>query len=459
MSGVGVVGGVTSSLPLLSQPNQVQKFSLEISPVAVELAPGIKIMTTGYNGQVPGPILRMKAGIPARVSITNRTDREELVHWHGMDIGSIPDGAAEEGSPFLKPQGRRAYEFVPGPIGTRWYHTHTMAMNDLGVAGYSGQYGFLMIEPSSHPGDYDAEVFLAIHHWNPSLAISEDRYDNCPVVRYQYASFNDRMLGANDPIRVRQGQRVLFHFLNASATEDVSLALPGHRFEVVALDGNPVPRTERVSVVSLSVAERIDAIVEMDQPGCWILGSTSSQERSKGLGVVVEYAGHSAKPTWKDPGISDWSYSLFSATVGKRPEPDEIFTMMFEKKMPGNAEKHDHSAMHHAPSDLITMPEWTINGKPFKQLDALKVKEGKRYRFRFINNTGCAHPVHLHRHRFELVTVDQVPVSGIWKDTANLRRFNMIEADFIADNPGPTLFHCHHQMHMDYGFMQLIEYI
>src|SRR5207247_6119604 len=78
-----------------------------------------------------------------------------------------------------------------------------------------------------------------------------------------YGSFtiNGRMLGHGEPIRVKQGERVLFHILNGSATEIRSLALPGHSFQVVALDGNPVPNPTQVPVVWLGTAERISAIV------------------------------------------------------------------------------------------------------------------------------------------------------------------------------------------------------
>src|SRR5205814_6202838 len=91
-------------------------------------------------------------------------------------------------------------------------------------------------------------------------------------VRYRFFTINGRMLGHGDPVRVKQGERVLFHILNGSATEIRSLALPGHSFKVVALDGNPVANPAQVPVLSLGTAERISAIVEMNHPGVWIMG-------------------------------------------------------------------------------------------------------------------------------------------------------------------------------------------
>ena len=112
-----------------------------------------------------------------------------------------------------------------------------------------------------------------------------------------YGSFtiNGRMLGHGEPIRVKQGERVLFHILNGSATEIRSLALPGHSFQVVALDGNPVPNPARVPVLWLGTAERISAIVEMNHPGVWILGDLDNDDRRHGMGIVVEYAGRAGQ--------------------------------------------------------------------------------------------------------------------------------------------------------------------
>src|SRR5262245_8554203 len=128
---------------------------------------------------------------------------------------------------------------------------------------------------------------------------------------YHAASFNDKALGFGEPIRVKLGARVLFHLLNASATDDISLALPGHDFRVIALDGNPVPNPTTVSTLTLAPAERIDAIVEMKQPGVWVLGAVEDQMREMGLGVVVEYAGQHGAPQWSKPERGNWDYTVF----------------------------------------------------------------------------------------------------------------------------------------------------
>src|SRR6516162_3025248 len=102
---------------------------------------------------------------------------------------------------------------------------------------------------------------------------------------------------------------------------------------------------------------------------------------------------------------------------------------------------------------------WTINGKSWPDTNPLfTVERGKRYRLVMNNNSGDTHPVHLHRHTFEVTKVGDKPTSGLMKDTLNMVRFTTADIDFVADDPGLTLFHCHHQDHQDEGFMGLIHY-
>jgi len=416
-------------------------YTLSIQSLTLELAPGISIHTVGYSGQVPGPLLRLKENVPVTVEVTNETAIPELVHWHGLKIDPINDGAMEEGSPMLPPRGKLTYRLKPSPSGTRWYHTHTSAENNLSRATYTGQYGFLYVEPKHDSGGYDQEIFLAIHHWEPSWMHMGPPM-NALDVSYKYASFNDKLLSAAYPIRVRRGQRILFHFLNASATQNTSLSLPGHTFTVIALDGNPVPQPRAVETLMLGVAERIDAIVEMDAPGIWVLGSTEKAEREMGLGRVIEYAGASGAPVWIDPGKVRWDYLDF-ANDAKPPSADEEIPMVFA---PVAADKNGFQ-------------RWTINGKSYPDTPPIHVRQGHRYRMTFVNSSGELHPLHLHRHSFEIVSIAGKQCSGLIKDTVNIAPYSSMKVDFIADNPGKTLFHCHQQLHMDYGFMQLIEYV
>jgi FtsP/CotA-like multicopper oxidase with cupredoxin domain len=239
---------------------------------------------------------------------------------------------------------------------------------------------------------------------------------------------------------------VLFHVLNGSATEIRSLALPGHTFTVVAMDGNPIPKPVTVPGLRLGTAERVSAIVEMSHPGIWIMGDTADDDRQHGMGTVVEYAGSKGKPQWVAAKPFHWDYTQFGNPAAVR-KLDQVFEMAFVKL---NAAEGGFN-------------RWTINDVAFSEDHQMRpmfrVTQGKRYRLRMRNASDDIHPVHLHRHGFELTRVAGQATSGVMKDVVMVGGYQEMEIDFVADNPGLTLFHCHQQLHMDFGFMALIEYV
>jgi FtsP/CotA-like multicopper oxidase with cupredoxin domain len=442
---VGAIAAAPTVSALAAARTSAADHTIRIAEASFEVAHGRFVKTTGYNGTVPGPLIRLKQGVPVTIDLVNDTKSPEFVHWHGLATSVSVDGAEEEGSPVLAPGARRRITFTPSHAGTRWYHTHTMAMADVSKGAYSGQYGFLHIEPKSDPGRYDQEVFLAGRHWEPTIA-HRGEPNNDWAVNYGIYSLGERALGHGEPIRVKQGQRVLFHLLNASATRQMNLALPGHKFQIVSLDGNAVPHPASVDILQLAVAERADVVVEMNQPGVWILGAPRDEDRMNGMGVVIEYAGQSGEPQWRPVPASPWDYSIFATTGAASPptaEPDGRFELEF----------------HMLPDSGMPFNRWTVNGKVFPETDAIRVKRGKRYRLALHNGHEDGHPIHLHRHLFEVVKIGDKPVSGLMKDTINVPRDMTIEVDFVANNPGASLLHCHMQQHMDYGFKTLIQYI
>jgi len=358
-------------------PGERADYTIRIGTGLIELAPDHIISTTTDNGQFPGPLLRFKEGQRVVIDIHNDTDTAEQLHWHGQTVPVDVDGAAEEGTPYIPAHGMRHIAFTPGPAGFRFYHTHVPGGSNLQQGQYSGQVGPVYIEPKREAGAYDREVFLVLKEFEPffSRGGDMDQVFLTPAARlkvleeigedamraslahgaphgyevgYQVFSINGCMPGHGEPIRVKTEERVLLHVLNGSATESRSLALPGHTFRVVALDGNPV------------------------HPGVWILGDLADDDRRRGMGIVVEYADRKGKPRWAKPRPFQWDYTRFGI-AHTEPAPDEVIEMTFEKR----------NAAHHG------FNEWTIN--------------------------------------------------------------------FTAENPGLSLFHCHMQLHMDYGFMALFD--
>ena len=457
--------------------DDVADYTLRIATTPVELAPNRIVSIATYNGQFPGPLLRFKEGRQVTVDVHNDTDTPEQLHWHGQTIPSDVDGAAEEGSPFIPSHGQRSIVFTPAPAGFRFYHSHVRAGANLAAGQYSGLVGPVYIEPKHEPGDYDREVFLVLKEFEPTFsrggdmdmdflspaAINKELQETGETamkaslakgmphgfeVGYGSFTINGRMLGHGDPIRVKRGERVLFHVLNGSATEIRSLAMPGHEFRVVALDGNPVPNPAMVPVLWIGTAERISAIVEMNHPGVWIMGDLADDDRRHGMGVVIEYAGQRGKGQWLAPPKSRWNYARFAKPDAFAAPPDEIIEMTFAK---------DNAATE-------GFNRWTINGVSFPDTammapPSFHLNRGKCYRIKMANASDDIHPIHLHRHSFQLTRLAGKSTAGIMKDVVMLGGYQKAEIDFVADNPGLTLFHCHQQLHMDFGFMTLFDYV
>lgn len=460
-----------------AQGSAAADYSLHIQSSAVEIAPRRIVSVTTYNGQFPGPLLRFKEGKQVTVDIFNDTDTPEQLHWHGQKVSSDVDGAAEERTPFVPAHGMRRISFIPGPAGLRFYHTHNRAGANLNAGQYGGEVGLAYIEPRSDSGAYDREVFLVLKEFEPRFSrggdmsqdflapASKDKeledageramkaslakgMPNGYEVEYEAFTINGRMLGHGEPIRVKPGQRILFHVLNGSATEIRSLALPGHSFQVIALDGNPVPNAASVPVLWLGTAERVSAVVEMNHPGVWVMGDLEDDDRKRGMGIVVEYAARSGKPIWTVPPKSRWNYARFAKAGAAAVAPDQTFEMTIAKE---NAAESGFN-------------RWTINGSAYPMTGesapaSFHLTEGKRYRIRMKNASDDIHPIHLHRHSFELTKLAGASLAGVMKDVVMLGGYQTLEVDFVADNPGLTLFHCHQQLHMDFGFMTLFDYV
>jgi len=177
----------------------------------------------------------------------------------------------------------------------------------------------------------------------------------------------------------------------------------------------------------------------------WVMGDLADDDRKRGMGIVVEYAGFGGESQWAKPEPFRWDYTRFGKPNTTPPAADDMIEVTILK----------HNGA------LDGFDQWTLNGDAFS-MNTMRpmytVYEGRRYRLKFRNASDDIHPLHLHRHSFELVRVGGKPTAGVVKDVVMLDRFQEVEFDFVADNPGMTLFHCHQQLHMDFGFMALFKY-
>ncbi|HWB31698.1 MAG TPA: multicopper oxidase domain-containing protein, partial [Acidobacteriaceae bacterium] len=348
----------------------------------------------------------------------------------------------EEGSPMIAPGASTRIAFTPQPAGFRWFHTHTFAGSDLHKGLYSGRYGFLMIDSREAGPAFDREFFLALHDWDGEMLASDD---GSMMPSYGFSTVNGRMLGSGEPLRVRQGERVLFHILNASPTEVHWLTLAGHSFQVIGLDGNKIASPRATPMLRLAPAERVSAIVEMSTPGVWVLGEVRKHIQAAGMGIVVEYANAAGAPKWIQPQELLWNYADFADNSAPSAAPSSTVI-----EIPLTFDSHFEG--HGAPE------RWRINGRSWPDTDSPILHAGRRYRLVMKNLSADDHPVHLHRHNFEVVNLGGAAMRGLFKDVVLIPAKSTSAVEFVANQPGNTLFHCHQQDHMDRGFMMVFRY-
>src|SRR5262249_52053588 len=154
-----------------------------------------------------------------------------------------------------------------------------------------------------------------------------------------------------------------------------------------------------------------------------------------------EYEGASGAPEWIDPQSPRWNYGWFGRRGAHAVAPDETIVMTVTQER----------------AAVNGFSRWLINGIAFPRSDmrpTFSLRRGQRYRLRVRNATEDVHPIHLHRHTFEITRIAGQATGGVLKDVVMLGAYQEVEVDFTP-SPGLSLFHCHVQIHMDYGFMAL----
>ncbi len=457
-----LAGALASCAKVFAEPSRLQvsqSLQLRLAPCSLEIAPNRFVQTTSYLSYDSDAVIHAEANRVMDVHIHNETGMEDFVHWHGLRLPASLDGTPEEDSLGIAAGASLRYCLPPQEPGFYFLHSHAMAGHDLSCGPYSGQFLPLIIGSLQSPVSYDREIVLTSHEWEPHLVDTagnersmeamhhlridaESEEDEAPDdgwdIAYRAATLHGRMLGAGEPIRVRAKERILFRILNASATEQLRLSLPGHRFLVLSLDGYPVPNPVSVEVLELGVGERIDALVRMDSPGVWVLGSPEDSHRTLGMGVVVEYSQRDGPPVWSPPmDTSPWEYTRFAGASSSTALKPETLTYRIERH----------------PTGPDGFERWAM----VCSSKSNKFHAGERYRMTLLNTSDEQHPMHLHRFPFELVSIGGEPCHGIRKDTVVVPPYQSVVFDFKPNTGGPALLHCHNQMHMDCGLKTILN--
>ena len=299
LGGLFGVGISQSRSRAQSDEPQLRQFTLTAEEIDWELQPGNRVRAWAYNGQVPGPEIRVREGDRVQITLVNHLPVGTTIHWHGVDVPPAMDGPAGLNQAPVAPGESFVYDFIAKPGGTRWYHSHT----DVATQILLGLYGAFIVEPR-HPTEHvDRDYTYILTEWDDELTpdVATGKAPRGPrdsTLRggefgTDFFLMNGKMNEAIPPIVVTEGDRVLIRLINAG-----NLAHPfhthGHSFRIVATDGNPVPPAAQLTKDTVLVApgERYDIIFEANNPGVWMVHCHIENHAANGMMTLIEYEGY-----------------------------------------------------------------------------------------------------------------------------------------------------------------------
>ncbi len=294
----------------------VKEFSLFVDFHTQELAPGMSIHTLAFNGQVPGPELRVRVGDKVRVKFENRTELNHTIHWHGLYVPWRMDGVPYVTQMPVMPGQTFIYEFEAEPYGTHFYHCHWGTLLHM----QAGMYGAFIVEDPDDPirkrfpyereytliysahdtnflrtelnamlermkerrylmahGRFDSERFAVFDTkedlqraidggYQPPYATN--RRSRAELADPNWFTVNGASYPSTPNIYIRSGETIRVRLINAG-TEEHYLHLHGHDFRLVCNDGIPLAQPEYMNTVRLSPGKTNDIIIEGTNRGIW----------------------------------------------------------------------------------------------------------------------------------------------------------------------------------------------
>lgn len=455
------LSGLSLTNVLSSSGRPIKEFRFYASKAKVDLGAGFEFTAWTYNGQAPGPEIRVREGEIIRVVLKNYLPEGTTIHWHGIPVPNAVDGVPGVTQNAVMPGESFIYEFEARPAGSYIYHSHAHYQLDQGL------YGALIIEPSNPREPYDREYTLLLEDWvmrdGGGVANTRRRppmgmmgvmmgrrwgfgQGGGPLLEPVYDGYaiNGRVYPALEPLVVKKGDKVKLRLLNPSSATIYELRLAGHSLTVTHADGNPVTPIE-TDVLRIGMGERYDVEFVANTPGHWLLGARESGLGEGMLRIPVLYKGIVAKeavPPQFHRGLrfaSYWDLQALPSSQRPYPRPANRF---YPQTLSGGM----HSSF------------WTINGWIYPDSERLAVREGDVVRISYWNHSMMPHPMHLHGHFFKVVNPSLPANRWIMKDTIIVNPMQRVEIEFLADNPGKWFHHCHNLYHMEAGMANVVVY-
>ncbi len=278
----------------------VKEFQLSLDEIRWEYAKDKFVHAWAYNGQIPGPEIRVTEGDKIRVVVKNNLPVGTSIHWHGVHVENKADGIPGLTQYPIKPGETFTYEFTAKNAGTHFYHTHGSSHMDVVLQFDMGLSGSFIIEPKN-PKKYDREYVYMLDEWeinpdgsNGALTHTKENGEHIHGKQnYNIFTINGRIFPDIDPLMVKDGEKVLVRLINAGTQAIHPMHTHGHSFKVVAIDGNPVPQVAQQMRDNLPIlpGERYDIELIADNSGVWVFHCHDVHHAAAGMIIPFFYEG------------------------------------------------------------------------------------------------------------------------------------------------------------------------
>lgn len=237
----------------------VKVFELVCQEISWESTPGTLIPAFAYNGRVPGPEIRVTEGDKVRVIVRNELKESTAIHWHGVLVPNTMDGVPFISQPPIKSGQTFAYDFVAKPFGSHTYHSFHNAAEQMA----KGLFAPFIVEPKDKKAEpsFDSDYTIVLN----------DARNGAMV--------NGKIFPGTAPITAKQGERVRIRFMNGGWL-DHSIHLHGNPMQIIAQDGWVLPTPQYRDTLDLASGQRLDVIVECQEPGVWAISQMSANVES-----------------------------------------------------------------------------------------------------------------------------------------------------------------------------------
>jgi FtsP/CotA-like multicopper oxidase with cupredoxin domain len=407
-------------------------FTLTAEQQQIRLSSGTVIDAWTFNGQLPGPELRVRQGDLVEVTLVNKDIGEGVtIHWHGLDVPNAEDGVAGLTQNAVRVGQTYTYRFrAVNQPGSYWYHSHQVSSEQV----RRGLFGPFVILPKNGAGQ-TREITVLAHTWQTPAG---------PVPAFGIADTLQRQAVApGTPVRLRI---VNTDNNTLTDTEPRTFKLSGTPFQVAAIDGTDLSGPTNLENVRLPLAAggRYDITFSMPAHVVQLSGLGNP---AAGLLLSPDGSGAAVPVGADEPLFDPAAYGTPSPTPFDRASHfDREFTLILD----------DGPRFY----DGQLFPRPTINGHVFPHTPMLMVRRGDLVKTTFINRSHNEHPMHLHGHHALVLSRNGQPVVGSpwWTDTLEIKPGEIFEIAFRADNPGIWMDHCHNLDHAAAGMTMHLAY-